>query len=507
MALHPTQPGIRTGPNNLQNYPLIGAVIAGKEGSVQATLNSLPDTSFLIQFFSNVAADPSGYGQGQTLLGSQTVTTDGNGNALIVLDPAGGISSSAWFSATATDLSTGDTSEFSGVLQAQPVSVQFTSATLTVNSNAGVVAIAVERMGNSNATVSVNFASSNGTAIAGKNYLPAAGVLTFLPGPSNSLESFNITILPSSSLTVTTTTLTLTLSQPGGGATLGAISTEVVTIEEIPAPPAPPGPPGPPGPPVNANSPTVTSEQIITNGGAITALAFTFSQPLDPSRAENLGNYGYFVYTAGANGSFGTNGFTTLSSAVYNASAQSVTVTPSVPLPLNTFLRITIDGQTNTLLNNGLTNLSGGLLTGSDGVVGQPYVVTFGAGSRLSYVDGARNMVTLQLKRGGLMEMFRAPSGAVQQLQLVGVVPRKSTLTGSVRRGAGGTGRTSLPPIAGASGMRIRLKTPPFVFAARSLAITESRSVPLAESKPLAAAAVSHFSRRHWHRSKLGAEQ
>ena len=53
-----------------------------------------------------------------------------------------------------------------------------------------------------------------------------------------------------------------------------------------------------------------------------------------------------------------------LSSAVYTPAAESVTLTPSAPLRLNTFWRITIDGQTNTLLNNGLTDSSNNLLDG-----------------------------------------------------------------------------------------------------------------------------------------------
>ncbi len=304
--------------------------------------------------------------------------------------------------------------------------------------------------------------AANGTAIAGKNYLATAGTLGFLAGPAYSQQTFNLTILPTTVITATTTTLVLTLSQPAGGANLGAITAEVVTINEFP------GPPGPPPSPINLISPTITSEQIVTSGRAITAITFSFSKPLSTSRANNLSNYGYFVYAGGPDGSFGTSGYTTLNSAVYNPATQSVTVTPSVPLPLNKFFRIMIDGQTNTLLNNGLTDQAGNLLAGSNGAAGSPYVVTFAAGGRLSYVDAGRNAVTLQLKRGGLIEMFRAPSGAVQQLQLFGVVPGKSALTGSLRRARGGTGRTTLPSIGGASGARIRLKKPPFFFSARS---------------------------------------
>ena len=36
-------------------------------------------------------------------------------------------------------------------------------------------------------------------------------------------------------------------------------------------------------------------------------------------------------------------------------------------------------------------------------------------------------------------------------------------------RGRGGTGRTFLPPIVGAAGVRIRLKNPPFFFRVPSL--------------------------------------
>ena len=50
------------------------------------------------------------------------------------------------------------------------------------------------------------------------------------------------------------------------------------------------------------------------------------------------------------------------------------------------------------------------------------------------------------------MELFRIASRRRQQsLQLIGTIARKTTLSGSVSRGRGGTGRTTLPPIAGVS--------------------------------------------------------
>ena len=91
--------------------------------------------------------------------------------------------------------------------------------------------------------------------------------------------------------------------------------------------------------------------------------------------------------------------------------------------------------------------------------------VTFGAGTRLTYTDGQGNVVTLQLRQGGIMELFQSSGGSVQQLGLIGAVPGRSTLTGSVRRGRGGTGRTTLPPISGAEGVHIKLKGRPFAVA------------------------------------------
>jgi hypothetical protein len=104
------------GNNNLQNFP----VIAGKRSfrnpallQVWGSLDSKPNQQYLIQVFSSALADPSGYGEGQQLVGNVTVTTDVAGHAEFHLPakfsaPAGSI-----ITATATDLLTGDTSEFS----------------------------------------------------------------------------------------------------------------------------------------------------------------------------------------------------------------------------------------------------------------------------------------------------------------------------------------------------------------------------------------------------------
>jgi hypothetical protein len=105
--------GSTTGPNNLQNYPVITAATPGSTTSVSGTLNAVASTTYTLDFYANPGHDISYYGPGTTYLGSTTVTTDASGNAtfsvtLSAMTPAG-----QWITATATDPN-GNTSEFSG---------------------------------------------------------------------------------------------------------------------------------------------------------------------------------------------------------------------------------------------------------------------------------------------------------------------------------------------------------------------------------------------------------
>ena len=95
---------------------LTSAVAAAAKVTISGTLNSAADTSYLIQFFANPKADPSGYGQGQFLIGSITVTTDANGNASFSATLSATVLARWYVSATATD-PIGDTSEFAEDVQ------------------------------------------------------------------------------------------------------------------------------------------------------------------------------------------------------------------------------------------------------------------------------------------------------------------------------------------------------------------------------------------------------
>jgi hypothetical protein len=113
-----------TGPNRLQNYPVITSAqlfhdpLGGNSVFIGGMLNSLPSTrlttrSFIIQFFSSPAADPSSYGEGKNFLGQIQVNTNRNGNASFTFTPTQAVPEGAFVTATATNRATGDTSEFS----------------------------------------------------------------------------------------------------------------------------------------------------------------------------------------------------------------------------------------------------------------------------------------------------------------------------------------------------------------------------------------------------------
>ncbi|MBL7986084.1 MAG: HYR domain-containing protein, partial [Flavobacteriales bacterium] len=107
------------GANSRQNFPVItSATSSGGNSSITGTLNSNASSNYRIEFFSSPAADPSGYGEGATFLGSvQPVTTNASGNATINANLTGiTIPTGHYVTATATNLATNNTSEFSGAL-------------------------------------------------------------------------------------------------------------------------------------------------------------------------------------------------------------------------------------------------------------------------------------------------------------------------------------------------------------------------------------------------------
>jgi fibronectin-binding autotransporter adhesin len=71
-----------SGPNSLQNAPVITRAVASGSGTdITYQLHSTPNTFFLVQFYRSPSADPSGYGEGKAVFVQRGMSTDANGNA------------------------------------------------------------------------------------------------------------------------------------------------------------------------------------------------------------------------------------------------------------------------------------------------------------------------------------------------------------------------------------------------------------------------------------------
>ena len=126
-------PDCDTGPNGRQNFPVLAQPPSVGSGLLilGGSLASRPNQAYVIELFAN--RNPGvidGYGEGELFVGAARVVTDAAGTAAfsLPLDPADvldrlgrrspgkagtrGNSAAAYFTATATDLATGATSEF-----------------------------------------------------------------------------------------------------------------------------------------------------------------------------------------------------------------------------------------------------------------------------------------------------------------------------------------------------------------------------------------------------------
>jgi len=136
--------GNNTGTNHYLNFPVINSITSTNG---QVTINYDLDindaeagaTGYRVEFFANDAADPSGYGEGQTFLGYENVAGDVTGQSVTLTLPSG-VEGNKFISATTimTDESSdgfGHTSEFGALVEGNLVptgSVTPTSSDNTV---------------------------------------------------------------------------------------------------------------------------------------------------------------------------------------------------------------------------------------------------------------------------------------------------------------------------------------------------------------------------------------
>jgi hypothetical protein len=107
--------------------------------------------------------------------------------------------------------------------------IQVEFANYWAREDSGSVVIAVTRGSDENWPATVNFATANGTALAGQDYTTTNGTLAF--AAEEHVKLLAIEIL-NDGLTETNETFRLTLSSPTGGSVLGTTRIATVTIED-----------------------------------------------------------------------------------------------------------------------------------------------------------------------------------------------------------------------------------------------------------------------------------
>lgn len=216
-----------TGPNQLQNFPVItSATSASGSTTIQGSLKSIPSTSFQIDFYASSAVDPSGNGEGAQFFNSTSVSTNGSGDATINLTFPTALPAGRVITATATDPN-GNTSEFSAANSAGATgSAQFSVSALTVLEDIGTVQLTVLRTGGTSGSLTLQYATANGTAIAGQDYTATSGTLTFSAGQTSRTIQIPIT---NDATTEPEETFTVTLSSTDLQA-IGAPGTMTITL-------------------------------------------------------------------------------------------------------------------------------------------------------------------------------------------------------------------------------------------------------------------------------------
>jgi uncharacterized delta-60 repeat protein len=108
--------------------------------------------------------------------------------------------------------------------------LQLSAPSVSVMENAGTATLTVTRTGGSTASVTVDYATSDGTATAGADYAATSSTLTFTDGQTS--QTISIPITDDGTLEGGSETFNVTLSNVTGGAALGSQTSAAVIIKD-----------------------------------------------------------------------------------------------------------------------------------------------------------------------------------------------------------------------------------------------------------------------------------
>ena len=255
-----------------------------------------------------------------------------------------GLAAGRVITATATDPN-GNTSEFSAADATGAVgSLQFSIGSIAAIEDVGMLPVTVLRTGGTAGSLTVDYATANGTAIAGQDYTSTSGTLTF--GAGETSKTIQIPILDDATTEVDET-FTVVLSNTPSLESLGAPNTLQVTVQDRTTIPT-----------LFVTNPTVAEG----NTGSTTEALFTINLSAATGRAVSVNfattNFGAFGGAKCSN-----------SDGIDYVSASG---TFSFPTGTTAFaVPVTICGDTNAEANEifrlTLSNASGATIIGNQG--------------------------------------------------------------------------------------------------------------------------------------------
>jgi uncharacterized repeat protein (TIGR01451 family) len=341
--------------------------------------------------------------------------------------------------------SANNTAQLTTTVLDRPGTLQFSALDYEVPETAGSATITVVRTDGSLGQVSVNFSTYAMTATAGVDYQPTTATVVFPAGVTS--ETVRVPVL-ADPYDDHNEFVGLALSSPTGDAVLAAANTATLTIVDVDP---------------NTTLPEVTALRWTGSAQSIASLVLSFNEPLATGPANNVSNYR--LVNIGHDGIFGTGDDSTvpISSATYNASNWTVTLVPGSLLSLNQFYHIAVNGSPTT----GITSIAGSELAGAGpGLAGTDYTAMFAQGTKLTYVDTSQNKVTLTIKKGGYLDDVLSGAGQGGELVVVGEVPHRTVLSGTIKKRKHGTGQSFLGYTIYGLGqfgdVRVKMKSPPF---------------------------------------------
>jgi uncharacterized repeat protein (TIGR01451 family) len=323
----------------------------------------------------------------------------------------------------------------------QTSNVTFNPVNYQVLEDAGSILVTVTRTivplpGGYIPALTVDYATANGTAQAGIDYIGMVGTLTWSVGDTSpKVIKIGIIDKPTTELDRNFYVNLSNVYQPVNGTITGSQASVLIKDTDI-----------------DSTGPKIGAVQFSGTATSVSQIYLTFNEALDVASATNPANY--LVRTPGGQA-------TLVTGVQYLAESNSVIVNlPANTLRANTVYYLTVNGTA----PNGVKDIFGNLLDGS-GTNGTNYDINFARGTSVTYVDNMNNRVNIGLRNGGFFDFTQSPNGQGHWLAIYNVNSR-SILSGSVRRiDASSTGYTRIDTLSGIGNpwfIRVTMTTPPF---------------------------------------------